>query len=354
MTHFSPTSPTVSVLMPIHDAQGTLNRAIESVQNQTMRNVEIIAVDAGSEDATARMLDTAMERDIRIVTQHMKPCTREEALNIALEQARGEYVMVMDAEGWVESTYLQHMVDLAEEHGLDLVVGALDVEAGGERNGFRLTASSEDAEYLTQHEFRSHAWQYFLSGQLAPASGKLFLRSRIDQEGISFDAEAGNDHSFTMAYLRDVERVAFTGQVYRVVRGYDGGSQDGEAATELFGGVEAAYDSMLDLLKYWGLAGDAASVEALASRYLEMLAVCVEAAAAAPETTGGGRELVGRMISGERARLAADVASPRDTAAKALVGPIKTQNALMATMQAKLLGMLRRGVPATLTPDILL
>ena len=71
MQHFSPTSPKVSVLLCVHDAEKTLRRAVESVQNQTLHNVELVAVDAGSEDSSARMLDTFMERDIRVVVEHV-------------------------------------------------------------------------------------------------------------------------------------------------------------------------------------------------------------------------------------------------------------------------------------------
>ncbi len=54
---------------------------MESVQNQTLRNVELVAVDAGSEDGSARMLDVAAERDMRVSVEHVPPCTREAALD---------------------------------------------------------------------------------------------------------------------------------------------------------------------------------------------------------------------------------------------------------------------------------
>ena len=115
----------MSVLLCVHDAEKTLRRAVESVQNQTLRNVELIAVDAGSEDSSARMLDTYMERDIRVVVEHLPACSREEALDAAFARARGEYVVVMDADGWFDATYLQKLVDTAENEHVDLEVASL-------------------------------------------------------------------------------------------------------------------------------------------------------------------------------------------------------------------------------------
>lgn len=337
--------------MCARDAEKTVRRAMESIQNQTLRDVEVIVVDAGSVDGTARILDVASERDIRVRVEHVPECPREEALNLALADARGDYLFVMDADAWIEPTYLQKLVSAAEEDHADLVVGGVSAEIVNGRRGVEMDCDGEEAHYLTQHDFRADAWRHFGSGRLVPASGKLFARDRAAAEKCRFDAKTGNDHSFTVSYLRDVERVAFVGNGYRVSRELPAMS-GADVARELFSRLEAGYSDVYGLLSDWGLLGDPASMEMLNGRYLEMLALCVGAACA--EKGDGTRELVGKLIGGERARLAANVAQPRDTAARALVGPIKSQNVSMAIAQARLLSVVRRGAPATLTPDAFL
>jgi len=345
----------VSVLLCVHDAEKTLRRAVESVQNQTLRNVELVAVDAGSEDSSVRMLDTFMERDIRVVVEHLPACSREEALDAAFERARGEYIVVMDADGWFDATYLQKLVDTAESEHVDLVVGGVTVQIETPRRRIDLETDETPVVYRTQHDFRTGSWEHFASGRLSPASAKLFDRARAAANKLRFNADNGNDHGFTFGYLRDVERVAFTGGGYHVSREVP--EEHGvELARELYRDIGDEYEAVIELLRGWGLEGDAASMTMIQGRYLELLALCVEAACATQtgDTSADVRALVGQMIFDERAQLAAGVGLPRDGAARALIGPIKSQNVPLAIMQARLLSMVRRGAPATLAPDAFL
>ena len=66
MAHGTTRGPVVSVLMVAHDAEGSVRRSVESVQNQTLREIELVFVDAGSRDATARVVEAMAERDLRI------------------------------------------------------------------------------------------------------------------------------------------------------------------------------------------------------------------------------------------------------------------------------------------------
>ena len=88
--------PVVSVLMAVHDAEGSVRRAVESVQNQTFGELELVVVDAGSQDATARIVEAMAERDLRIAVVRADACTRQEALDVALERATGRYAVIMD------------------------------------------------------------------------------------------------------------------------------------------------------------------------------------------------------------------------------------------------------------------
>ena len=90
MTGFSPTSPVVSVLMAVHDGEPTVRRALESLQAQTFTNFEVVAVDAGSTDGTARILDTMSERDMRISVTHVEDKSVFSALDLALSRLREE------------------------------------------------------------------------------------------------------------------------------------------------------------------------------------------------------------------------------------------------------------------------
>ncbi len=257
----------------------------------------------------------------------------------------------MDADGWLEPTFLQRLVETAEGGHVDLVVASAEVEISTPHRSVELRSPDAEAIYRTQHDFRAAAWQHLASGLLAPASAKLFDRGRAVAEGLKFDSGSGTDHGFTYGYLREVERVAIVGGGYRVQRDVELGGV--ESARRLYRGLGREHEAVRSLLADWGLEGDAASVATLQGRYLELLSQCISIAC---DTRSGEkpeevRALVGQMISDDRARLAASVGQPSDGAARALVGPIKGQNVSLAIMQARLFSVARRGAPAVLAPD---
>lgn len=354
MPRHAPTAPAVSVLMVTRDAEGSVRRAVESVQNQSLRELELVVVDAGSRDATARQLEAIAERDLRVEVVRADRCGRQRALGLALERARGTYVVVMDADGWARPTMLADMVSLARERSLELVVGGIElsVSVTGGRT-IEVSLESDPEVFPAQHEFRAAAWRLFSSGLLLPASAKLFERARAAEVGAAFAPERATDHSFTLSYLRDVERVGVLGGTcYHVDRSFDA-SVRREAGREGYRRLEAEQDALVALYRHWGLEGDVASMEMLQSRYVEQLVGCVEGACGRGSALSSAeqRRLVGDMIGTERARVAASVARPRGNDARSMLMPIRSGNVALVCAQARLMDLLGRGRPAEVVPD---
>ena len=112
----------VSVIIPTYNAASTLRRAIESVTTQSLRNLEIIAVDDGSSDDTFAILQDLAEADPRIRPIRLpRNGGSYAARNKAIEEARGEWIFVLDADDWYAPGRLERMVDVAERHGADMV-----------------------------------------------------------------------------------------------------------------------------------------------------------------------------------------------------------------------------------------
>lgn len=354
MPRFASTQPVVSVLMAACNAERGVRRAVESVQNQSLGELELVVVDAGSEDSTLRQLDALAERDLRVEVVRADRCGRQGALALALERARGEYLTVMDADGWAQPSMLSSMVGLARERELELVVGGVEliVSAEGGRS-VEATLESEDAVFPAQHEFRAVSWGLFGSGQLLPACGKLFERERALEVGARFSPDHVTDHSFVIDYLRDVERVGVMGGVsYHVGRAV-GARSHPTVGLEGLRCLEAEHEALVDLYRHWGLEGDVASMEMVQSRYIEGLVSCVV------DTCGRGsglspaeqRRLVASMIGTERAQLAARVGRPRGNVARSMLAPIRSRNVPLVCAQARLMSLLGRGSAEGSLPD---
>lgn len=90
--------PTVSVLLPVRDGEATLPAAIESIEWQTFTDFEVVAVDDGSTDGSAEILDAWRARDPRVCVVRHGPAGIVGALEAGRSKARGRYLARMDAD----------------------------------------------------------------------------------------------------------------------------------------------------------------------------------------------------------------------------------------------------------------
>jgi succinoglycan biosynthesis protein ExoO len=111
----------VSVVIPVYNSAGTLVRAINSVLRQTLTNIEVLVVDDASRDTTlaiaqALAIDDARVRVIALPINRGK----SHAMNIAVEQASGAWIAVLDADDWYEPQRLEILVSAARSQGVEM------------------------------------------------------------------------------------------------------------------------------------------------------------------------------------------------------------------------------------------
>jgi len=95
--------PKVSVIVPVYNAERYLAECMESLVQQTMKDMEIICVDDGSTDYSANILKEYCRRDKRIrLIHHSRNMGEIVARNKALEAATGEYILFVDADDYIE------------------------------------------------------------------------------------------------------------------------------------------------------------------------------------------------------------------------------------------------------------
>lgn len=114
--------PLVSVIMPVYNTEDFVALAIESVQNQTYKNVEIICVDDGSEDKSASIIRSYMLRDDRIRLIQIENHGQGYVRNMAAREAKGKYIQFFDADDYLSPYTLDLAVARAEKDASDLVV----------------------------------------------------------------------------------------------------------------------------------------------------------------------------------------------------------------------------------------
>lgn len=114
--------PTVSIIIPVYNAEKYLQRTINSVYAQTFQDWELLLIDDGSRDYSRRIIEKAMTDDSRIrliVQENMGPAR---ARNRGLEEARGRYVSFIDADDTVEPNMLESFYTVACEKKAHIVM----------------------------------------------------------------------------------------------------------------------------------------------------------------------------------------------------------------------------------------
>lgn len=114
--------PLITVAVTIYNIKDYLKRSIESVCNQTYKNLEILLVDDGSTDGSGQICDEYAKKDSRIRVIHKKNGGPSEARNIAMEQAKGEYVAFVDGDDWIDADMYENMYLALKKGNADLSV----------------------------------------------------------------------------------------------------------------------------------------------------------------------------------------------------------------------------------------
>lgn len=112
----------LSVIIPVYNCELQITRCIESIINQTYKNLEIIIVDDGSKDQSGKICDQLKENDNRIVVIHQKNKGISEARNTGLKVCSGELITFVDADDYlIDSGIYENAIHKLNEEKVDLV-----------------------------------------------------------------------------------------------------------------------------------------------------------------------------------------------------------------------------------------
>lgn len=151
--------PIVSVIVPAYNSESSIQKCIESIQKQTVEDIEIVIVDDGSIDDTGNLCHAIIEADKRVSYVHQSNSGPYNARMTGINRANGRYLTFVDSDDTIKADTLEVMLALMNE-GIDVVV----------------LESAYDAE-LTVEEYA----KCLLSFKFLSVWGKLFRRELFDE-----------------------------------------------------------------------------------------------------------------------------------------------------------------------------
>lgn len=111
----------VSIIVPCYNVENYVEKSILSLMNQTLKEIEVIAIDDGSNDRTPEILDKIAKQYSNLKVIHKKNEGVSIARNIGIKEACGEYIGFLDSDDWVNSDMYEKMYNKAKEEDLDVV-----------------------------------------------------------------------------------------------------------------------------------------------------------------------------------------------------------------------------------------
>lgn len=142
--------PLISIIIPVYNVKGYLEKCLRSVCEQTYKNLEIIVVDDGSTDGSGQLCDQFARTDSRIKVFHQENAGQSSARNNGLSVAQGEYIGFVDSDDWIDSDMYEFLYHLLMANDADIAVCAHYIERETETkvrysSGMLTSFSSDEA-----------------------------------------------------------------------------------------------------------------------------------------------------------------------------------------------------------------
>lgn len=151
----------VSVIVPSLNVADYIKECMDSIIGQTLQELEIICIDAGSTDGTFEILQKYAERDARIKLIRSDKKSYGYQINLGIRTAKGEYLGIVETDDYIDEKMYQELYQVAVEHDLDFVKAGFDVFVTPEKGErYLLPYSMANVNQVISSD-------YFTSGELS-------------------------------------------------------------------------------------------------------------------------------------------------------------------------------------------
>lgn len=200
-------TPYISVIIPVYNAEATLNKCVDSVLKQHFTDFEVILVDDGSKDGSCQICEEFARKDSRVMVIHKENGGVSSARNRGLEISKGTWVTFVDSDDYLGDGFLQN-----EELTADIVFGSyLNVIDAREAGGF-------SSKVMREASLGNVVARYGNDTILRGPCVKWFRRDLIGNIRFPEDMKVGEDTCFVWQYLSRCQTYAVLPQSTYYVR----------------------------------------------------------------------------------------------------------------------------------------
>ncbi len=203
----------VSVIIPVYNVEQYLRQCLESVVNQTLREIEIICINDGSTDNSLKILREYQKTDKRIIIIDKEHEEVSASRNIGMKKATGEFISFIDSDDYVDLNFLENLYNAAKKYSCDIACANIVRLKGNEKyNKFiykeqKYSYNTDEKILLAGIPKNNYVWN------------KIYNREKIIEYNIEFPyGRLFEDKAWSIKavyYLNGLVTVPYTEYFYR-------------------------------------------------------------------------------------------------------------------------------------------
>lgn len=196
----------VSIIIPVYNVENYLRQCLDSILNQTFTDFECILIDDGAIDMSGEICDEYSLKDSRFIVIHTSNSGQGGARNKGLDIAKGDYIVFVDSDDFLEESYLQYLAELIDGSDYDFVSCCANfVDEGGN------FIKRNDYNFAQKQIVGNDIWEAFFGGNLIEDAlwNKIYKRQIWEclrfREGLIYE-----DSEIIVRILKASKKVLFT------------------------------------------------------------------------------------------------------------------------------------------------
>lgn len=201
----------ISVIIPVYNSERYLRKCIDSIINQTLKEIEIILINDGSTDNSFEIMEKYRQKDERIIVINTNNGGVSSARNKGIEIANGDYIIFIDSDDWCDYEMLEEMYNFAKKNKLDFVGCGYIMET---INGRCIRSIITNQKVIGKKNKDISNILYRL--ELGYSVGKLYKRSILNDNNIRFNENINfaEDAIFIQEYILNIDSIGELGKGY--------------------------------------------------------------------------------------------------------------------------------------------
>lgn len=198
----------ISIIIPVYNVEKYIEKCVDSILNQSYKNIEIIFIIDGSEDDSEKILRKYQKLDNRIYIYNQENKGVSIARNVGIKRSNGIYVMFVDADDWINKDTIKIMLEKKNSNNVDIIKCCFSREFVQENMSLPSEKMYEKDVFIKKYQFDNLLYPLFLNSYFYNSvCGQLIKLENIKNIKFNEGIEIGEDLLFNLELYFNIENV---------------------------------------------------------------------------------------------------------------------------------------------------